>query len=73
MLGSKKFNFRLEPVSSSCDARQSETPSRLKDRLVVEEQLDSNGAFQTLRFRDPSDGNEGRFPLNDEATPRSRA
>ena len=73
MLGSKKFNFRVVLGSSGHGGLQSQTPSRLEDRLIVEDQLDSNGAFQTLGFRDPSNGNEGRFQLTDEATPRSRA
>ena len=40
--------------------------SGLEDRIIFEQLLDSNLAFQTLCFCDPSDGYKGGFQLTDE-------
>ena len=73
MLPSKELNFRFILSSPGRVRRQYQPASGFEDALMVELQLDSYSAFQTLGFRDPSDGNEGRFRMTDEATPKSQA
>ena len=73
MLPSKELHFRFATGVSGRSPCQYETASGFEDPFVVEDQLDPYGAFQTLGFRDPGNGNESRILLADEATPKSQA
>ena len=64
MLPAKEFDFRW---TFGNPGGHYQSTSRLKDLSIFEEQLDSDSAFQTLGFRDPSDGDEGGFLMTDEA------
>src|SRR5437870_12520238 len=65
VLPAKIIDFR----STFCDlgARKNDANSGTENRVIFEQLLDSDLAFQTLCFCDPSDGYVGGFRLTDEA------
>ena len=64
MLPAKLINFRL--AFRGFAAGQNHMLSGLEYRIVFEQLLDSDLAFQTLCFCDPSDGYIGGVQLTDE-------
>jgi hypothetical protein len=73
MLPPERFDLHLVPFYSGCALSSlrwrlyKHLPAGLEHGVFVEQELDSDFAFKSLRFGDPRDGNIGGFRLTDEA------
>src|SRR5215470_3059920 len=65
MLSAKKIDFCF--MSGCFAVPQDHAPACTENRIIFEQLLDSDLAFQTLCFGDPSDGYVGGFRSTDEA------